>query len=206
MATPARGGARRAVVRSRGAMPAFNTMEAPDVAPPPKVGRLCPARGTRCTPTRLEGAHCTEPQAGHGPTPRLGLQRAFPSPAVGVPPGLGAGRGPRKAIICRPHLGVRGELALLEKRACQSQALPWPGSTRALVQGIQLSSHKTKIPPHLCPGQLIQRAFITVISLWAKSLILRAHQCDGVIVLQERCLMLNCQHPPIQLAPPSQAA
>lgn len=54
-------------------------------------------------------------------------------------PGLGAGCGPRKAISCRPHLGVRGELALLEKRACQSQALPRPGSTGALVKSTRLS-------------------------------------------------------------------
>jgi len=82
---PARGGARRAGGRPQGAMPAFSAAEAPDAAPPPNVGRLCPTRGTRRTPTWLEGARCTGPQAGRGPAARLGLRRAFPSRAVGVP-------------------------------------------------------------------------------------------------------------------------
>lgn len=85
MATPACGGAHRAGGRLQGVMPAFNTTEAPDVAPPPNVGWLCPTRGSRRTSTLLEGARCTGPQAGRGPTPWLGLHRAFPSPAVGVP-------------------------------------------------------------------------------------------------------------------------
>lgn len=116
-------------------------------------------RGPRCGSSTQRGAAL--PHTGHSAHTHLAgrcpLHRApgwtrpcsAAGPAQSLPqpcrwgahrsPGLGAGCGPRKAISCRPHLGVRGELALLEKRACESQALPWPGSTGALAQGTWLS-------------------------------------------------------------------
>lgn len=117
-------------------------------------------RGPRCGSSTQRGAAL--PHTGHSAHTHLAgrcpLHRApgwtrpcsAAGPAQSLPqpcrwgahrsPGLGAGCGPRKAISCRPHLGVRGELALLEKRACESQALPWPGST-----GVDLRDDLVKI-------------------------------------------------------------
>lgn len=51
-------------------------------------------------------------------------------------PEPGAGSSPRKAISRDgPHLGILGGLAVLEKQACESQALPWQGSTGASEWG-----------------------------------------------------------------------
>lgn len=68
-------------------------------------------------------------------------------------------------------------------------------------------------PPGFCPGQLfptasVRRDVITVILPWAKVLVLRAHQHDGVITPPKERLgtSLIANILPMQLAPPSQSS